>query len=333
MSRRPSVAPELLRLVIGFGAHLGVDAAQALAAAGLEPGDVETGGRVPLATFSRVFDALAEASHQPTFGLQLGAAAPQLSSGHVVFVVMKNSATVAAALERLFRYHALLTDALSPAARPDPAGTALTLERRGSAPLNRHHVEAVMAMLATALRQLSARRIAPVSVHFRHTPPAGTADYQRIFEAPVRFGQARDAMLVSPQDLAAEVLLPNAELLASLDRFATTLLSRLEDDESWAGRVTRAVAAELGRGRRPLVGAVAFGLGIGARQLQHHLRSEGTSFRRAVDTVSRDLAVGHLEAGDLSLCELAFLLGFSEQTAFNHAFKRWTGRTPSDFRR
>jgi len=332
MGRQPSASTELLRLVMGFAAHLGLDPAQALAAAGIGLAGAETRERVPFTTFSGVLDALAEASHRDTFGLQLGAAAPLLSGGHVLFAMMKNSATVAAAIELLFRYHGLLTDALSPTTQAGPAGTTLSLERRGSAPLSRHHVEAVMAMLTTALRQLTARRIAPVRVDFRHPSPTHTSDYPLFFEAPVRFGQASDALLVSREDWSAEVLLPNAQLLTSLERYAASLHSRLQGDESWAGRVSRSVVTQLTQGRRPLVGPVASGLGIGVRQLQHRLRSEGTSFRRAVDTVRRDLAIRHLEAGDVSLCELALLLGFSEQTAFNHAFKRWTGQSPSDFR-
>ncbi len=71
---------------------------------------------------------------------------------------------------------------------------------------------------------------------------------------------------------------------------------------------------------------------MSVRQLQGRLKQEGTSYQKLLDQVREELAIGYLNKGDATLCEVAFLLGYSEQGAFNHAFKRWTGSTPGEFK-
>ena len=92
------------------------------------------------------------------------------------------------------------------------------------------------------------------------------------------------------------------------------------------------VAADL-PGREPGVDAVARRLGTSARTLQRRLEVEGTSFARLVDEVRRERAEAFLRANDVSVAEVSWLVGFSEQSAFTRAFRRWTGSSPTEFRR
>lgn len=73
-------------------------------------------------------------------------------------------------------------------------------------------------------------------------------------------------------------------------------------------------------------------LKMSVRTLNRALAAEDTSYRRLLEQLRRELAVGHLADNRLSVTEVAFLLGFSDQSAFHRAFRRWTGRTPSAFR-
>ena len=79
--------------------------------------------------------------------------------------------------------------------------------------------------------------------------------------------------------------------------------------------------------------AVAGHLAITPRNLQLKLQKEGTSFRKLRDEVRKEIAVGYLKEDNDSICEIALLLGFADQSAFQHAFKRWTGKTPGEYRR
>jgi AraC-like DNA-binding protein len=92
------------------------------------------------------------------------------------------------------------------------------------------------------------------------------------------------------------------------------------------------IALLLPRGT-PALAAVSRRLGIGERTLQRRLKERGTSLRGLVDEVRRELAVRHLESDRLAIGEIAYLLGYADPPAFAHAFKRWTGRSPSEARR
>lgn len=87
------------------------------------------------------------------------------------------------------------------------------------------------------------------------------------------------------------------------------------------------------RGGNTAVDRVAEQLGMSARTLQRKLRTFGTSHQELLDEMRKDLAMRYLHEPEMAVCEVAYLLGFSESSAFHRAFKRWTGTTPSEFRR
>jgi AraC-like DNA-binding protein len=87
------------------------------------------------------------------------------------------------------------------------------------------------------------------------------------------------------------------------------------------------------RDGEPEQGAVARPLGLSERTLQRRLRDEGTTFGALVDDVRLELARMYLGDPELAIFEVAFLLGYSEPSAFNRAFRRWTGASPSEHRR
>jgi AraC-like DNA-binding protein len=72
---------------------------------------------------------------------------------------------------------------------------------------------------------------------------------------------------------------------------------------------------------------------VSTRTLRRRLSEEGSSYREIVDEVRADLARHHLAREKRDIDDVAFLLGFSDQSAFTKAFRRWTGRTPADYAR
>jgi AraC-like DNA-binding protein len=120
----------------------------------------------------------------------------------------------------------------------------------------------------------------------------------------------------------------DAPLLDTLARFAEQRLASAT--EPWSTRVRDVVLAQ---GGRVSLARVAKSMALSPRTLQSRLDGEGTSCKQILDDVRKELALGYLERDDLSLSEIAFLLGYSEQSAFNHAFKRWTGHSPGEHKR
>jgi len=95
--------------------------------------------------------------------------------------------------------------------------------------------------------------------------------------------------------------------------------------------VERLLIDALARGT-PTARQVAPALGISERTLARRLAAEDTSFGQILDDIRRDMALGYLEDPAISLAQIAFLLGYADQSAFSNAFRRWVGRSPSRFR-
>ena len=81
-----------------------------------------------------------------------------------------------------------------------------------------------------------------------------------------------------------------------------------------------------------MVDDVARSLGMSKRTLARKLSDEGLNFTEVLQQLRRDLAVRYLDDPKLHISKIAWLLGFNEVSAFTHAFKRWTGKTPSQMR-
>jgi AraC-like DNA-binding protein len=139
-------------------------------------------------------------------------------------------------------------------------------------------------------------------------------------------------MLLPRRSLDRPLVRADAGLCAVLERHARELLERLPRATSLSGRIRQLVAGDLVKGV-PSPAEVARRLHMSGRTLQRRLREDGTSHRALVDELRRDLAMRYLGEREIGIAEVAFLLGFSEASAFHRAFRRWSGTTPSAYRR
>ena len=102
-------------------------------------------------------------------------------------------------------------------------------------------------------------------------------------------------------------------------------------DTSIIGRVRRAVLESLPSGK-PGAQDVARALAVSPRTLQRKLQEEGTTFQAVLDAVRKELAQHYIRSGEYDLLEITYLTGFANPPAFSRAYKKWTGRTPSEDR-
>lgn len=267
-------------------------------------------------------------------GLHLGVAIATSISGHLVAAVLRNCATLADAITRFSRYHDLFTDCVRIEARTEGRTVHVAcVPRRGVRP-RRHHVEAVLGTFVTAMRGLTEDRFALQEVRLRHPGPRLSPEHARVFGAPVLFGQAADEVVFDGRLLAMPIVLASAELLRELELLADGQLARVGKASTWAQRTAAAARDMLLAGRVPALADVATRLAAGSpRTLQARLAGERTTYREVLDGVRRKLATSLLANPALALTDIVFLLGFAEQSAFNHAFRRWAGTSPGEFRR
>ncbi|MGK5631641.1 AraC family transcriptional regulator [Streptomyces sp. URMC 123] len=217
--------------------------------------------------------------------------------------------------------------------------------------------ESVLVIWHRLTSWLIGRRIPLLWAEFAYPPPSYAEEYDALFGCPPRFGADRTGAGFDARWLAAPVVQDEAALEELLHRAPADLLSRREYGTTVAEQVrralTRAVRGGTGSGspgsggagagagngpvraragRLPEFTEVAARLAVSPATLRRRLQREGTSFQRLKDAVRREAALAGLAEGREPIAELAARLGFSEDTAFHRAFRRWTGTTPGAYR-
>jgi AraC-like DNA-binding protein len=324
-----TLSSDLLRLLLESVATGEAGLQGLLAAAGVDPALLHTShARIPAAQFATLWEAIEETSGDPCFGLHLGELRHGLPTGHVLFAVMLNSPTVGHALRRYCRYHDIMADVVQPRLVEDGAGATITLEP--AVGLHLQHVECIFSVVASIVRHLARGRFEG-RVCFSHPRPGAVEEHRRLLGPDVRFGQPRDAITIAGPLLAAPIPSADPELLELLEPYARRVADRVGPDNPWSGRVERALRTSLCDGK-PSLARIARELAVSPRSLQSRLGEEGTTYQQLLDRVRRELATFYLRETQLPLLDLAFLLGYADQSAFNRSFRRWTGSSPSSYR-
>ena len=168
-------------------------------------------------------------------------------------------------------------------------------------------------------------------VRFTHPARTQIDEYRRAFQSRVVFGAERNELIFPAWNLELPMANADPVLAAVLAEKIERLLAQFSDQPSLGSRVREWLIAQL-QGGSPQIDALAAHLHMSERTLRRRLREEGTTFKRILDEVRRELAIGYVQERLLSTGEIAFLLRYSEPSAFQRAFKRWTKLTPSEYR-
>jgi AraC-like DNA-binding protein len=192
-------------------------------------------------------------------------------------------------------------------------------------------VEFAVATLVVTGRLVTGRDDAPKEVLFAHEAPADTAPHVRVLACPIHWGAPRTALVFDSERLGRPFSHTSPVLSATLEQHAKRLLAELSPSRTYATRVREHLVAALQAGETSAA-SVAGRLRASERTLRRRLQEEGVMFSDLLADVRRELALRYLEEPGLSVDEIAFLLGFSTGSAFRRAFRRWTGKTPSEHR-
>jgi AraC-like DNA-binding protein len=288
-------------------------------------------GRVLAAHVVRVWEYLPLALADECFGLTLAAlaAGAPLSVG---WWVVWSSPRLRDGLAQAIRYQRLLHDQ----ARSELIWTAregVYRHQIGALPdrAPRHAIEFGFASFARFARRATGKDVVPSRVAFQHAAPRDLTQHRAVFGPNLQFDHEADELAYDLDTLALPLLTADASLQEVVESHARGLLEKFPDQTSLDLRLRTAICEELRQGRLSLE-RVALRLGTPPRTLQRRLKTEGISFAERVDSLRRELAERYLRDRRLGVQETAFLLGFSDVSAFHRAFVRWTGLTPSRYR-
>jgi AraC-like DNA-binding protein len=336
--REATIATSLLIDFLGFLGRRGLGAETICRAAQIDPDSVsEPNSRVPASAIERLWAAAEKLTGDPDLGLHTAETYNPGALGIVGYVIL-SCASAEEALVRLARYAPLLNDGLSVSVsiKRGPGTTSClfgaaegvdSFLRRSP----RQAIEALAAGTVLTLERLATRPPVPLAVTFQHSAPPSVAEHTRLLGSVVRFDQAENAVVYPTSALATGMLSADPSLLEVFEDDARRRLEQLKSYGAVSGRVQAIVGARL-KGEVPSLATVASELAMSERSVQRSLSEESTSYREIVDEVRKNLALSHLSKPGRSAADVAFLLGFSEPSAFTRAFRRWTGSSPSQFK-
>lgn len=339
-----------VRPVLGWLAAKGQDLAPILVQHGLSPALLaDPEARIAHDRAAALWKQAAQLTGARDLGLQIAEAIRPGQFGAIDHAA-RTSTTLGSGYGRMFRYYRVLHDLARTAMEMGPRHVVLShdLPLPGGAP--RAVSEFVLAAWLVTGRQATGVDWTPVEVRFAHGEPADTARHQRLFGAPLRFNHARSELVIDAGLMALPLLRADASLQPIVEAQLQMIHQRVPGESRLGSRretqgetqrescrdeivdaVQRLIRDRLCDGE-PTLAAIAGQIHVSARTLNRRLADEGTTFRDLLTEVRRSLAQAHLAAGRLAIAEIAFLLGFSEASAFHRAFRRWTGVTPAAWR-
>jgi len=319
------------KMVAAAGA--GIDAADVLAGAGLDPdGPWDPKAMIPAGSYYDMLERIARSVDVTDLPVRVGASMRCDDYG-ALGLAFKAARDLRGSLSRVVRYARLWTDVVGYEMRPDPAGILFVVHRPGERRLGmRLSNEATLVSTISLARQVNPGPVTPLEVRVGHAAPRSIAAHEEWFGCPVRFDAGNDAILLSAGTLAQPNTLGDEGISRYLMAHLDAELSEIEGEARIVARARQAVAQALSEGA-PKMADIARGLGLSARSFHRRLSDHGVTFQTLTEETRRDLAENLLRDERYSLAEIAFLTGFAEQSSFTRAFKRWLGATPASYRR
>jgi len=310
---------------------LGAKPEQVISASGLDPSLFEDGNNlVPFDSVGKMMLHSARHTECGHFGMLIGARASVDSLG-LVGAIMRNSATIGAALAELQAHLGIQNRGAVPylEVSGDVAIFSFLPYRRGMVGSGLYS-EGGIATTVGALRDLAGADWAPLEVLLPREAPPRLEPYWRFFRAPVRFEREIAALVFPSAFLEMEIDGADPDVLRDL--LAQVQFLEEGSDRSVSDRLRRLIRQQLVNAECS-VDSIAHSLHLNRRTLNRRLRAEGTTVRKLMGEVRFEIASQLLTNTGLELSAVAAALDFSEPAAFNHAFRRWAGCTPSEWRR
>lgn len=310
----------------------GLDAAAVFRRAGCDPELLrvqET--RVPNRVVRRLYEVAEEVTGDVCIGIDVGAQFRGVAM-HALGHAWLASGTLSEAMLRITRYTRVLSEFWRADLRAEPDGVRFTVIYRDPGaygPLSRH--DAVLAATVKLARITYGDAFSPLEVTVERERPACAHRFEDWFRAPVVWRASAASLLFRREDLSRPLATANPGVAIASERIAADYAARLDRDDI-RSRVKRELLGILQSGTPSQV-KIARALGLSSRTLHRRLAESETSFAELLDETRRDLALEYLRRSDYAVGEVAYMLGFAETSSFNRAFRRWTQRSPSEFRR
>lgn len=325
-----TASAKLLEPVLQLAQHYRLDNQKILQVAGLSHADfTKPGARFPADRYQQILSYLSEQTDNSRIALSLGESSQPRMLGSIGFL-MSTAATLAEAYQVLIDYLPLMFEGAALQLEQTLEGSLLTFELNRA---DQKTTEYFLACLINWPRWLTGHQIPARYVRLAFPAPADVQSYQRFFAAEIEFDAPRNQLLINSDYLNLSCLDANDEMHQLHREFADSMLSKSAQQSALIAQTRNQIRRQLSEGdgsvRRE---HIAESLNLSLRTLQRKLGQLGTSFQDIYDQTRRELCLQLIQRGQLSFGEIAYQLGFSNQSAFQKAFKRWMNIAPSQYR-
>ncbi|MDO8449972.1 MAG: AraC family transcriptional regulator [Rhodoferax sp.] len=318
LTAQASVSMSWINTVLAAAERHGLSRTQLLAHAGVGAQQLSD-ERWPIDDITRLWRAAAELTQDPGFGLKAGSLVGP-ASFNVVSFIFQSSPTLREAIALVQKFQRLISDGgRFQIVGGDDKSWLIYHPQQGELAFSPHQIEAVLAAVVSFSRWVTDHRFVPARVQFSHSQLGPLAGYQTVFQTGVDFNQAFSGLH-----------LDNALLDRPLPQ-ADTQLAALSDTPDFSAQVRHWLGSNLATGV-PERSAAAEQFALSDRVFARRLQSQGLSYSDVVDAVRKEAACTAVADTDDTFVDIAQRLGFSEASAFNRAFKRWTGHSPGEWR-
>ncbi|MFQ3232049.1 MAG: AraC-like DNA-binding protein [Reinekea sp.] len=279
--------------------------------------------RIPMAVQDEIWTSLVAENTKPGFGLEIGLTIQPGSLDLIGFLLLSCD-TLEDALDALITYNPLVSEGGEFLSTETPKGVQLIYSPFYKA-VREERVETVLSALVTLSRYLTGGHAHPIAVNVAHPVIGDALRYQQL-GCPVYFDQAVDSIVFSREHLETPLMQANTLVNQQMRQLADDKLKQFKLDE-----VSKKVSMILNKHPDWSKDQVADAMHVSGRHLNRLLSHEGCTYRSVADDV-RSIIAKSMFLTDSPLYAIAITLGFSDESAFSKAFKRWTGLSPTQFK-
>ncbi len=279
----------------------------------------------------RFLNLTAAALQDDLLGFHL-ALVPDLRELGFLYYVSASSEVLDGALQRLARYSSITNEGVSLKYNVGK-NVGIACHYVGiSRHLDRHQMEFFVVLLICLCRQLTDSRLVPLRVRFTHRRDGDYSEFTEFVGSEIEFGASVDEVSFAPTVKDMPVVSADHHLNTLLIAYCEEALGRRTKNRgSLRSSVENEIVPLLPHGKARL-DEIARRLGLSERTLARRLTLEELTFSGILENLKINLSKRYLTDGDLSISQVAWLLGYHEVSSFTHAFRRWTGKTPRQIR-
>jgi AraC-like DNA-binding protein len=308
----------------------GHDPAPLYRKAGINPALLKkSDARIGISHVDELWRLAAELLDDPCFGIKMTANWHPSYVGALGYAWCASS-TLRTAFNRVVRYIHVVSEDLDIELADTPAGLKVILDLEKSVFTLPQHHDVVLSVIMHMCRFNYGDELMPTEVCMAHSQPPCEKIISAFFRIPVIYDAPASSITLSKSDVDMTLRSGNRELALLHDEFLMKYLIEIKKGD--IVRQIQSVIIENLPSGNVTDNLIARELNLSERSLQRKLKERGTSFRAVLDNVREMAAIQYIKNPVNSMSDIAFLLGFSEQSAFSRAFKKWTGTSPIKYR-